>query len=301
MIVYDELKAHRFEPVVQTYTTRDTLLYALGVNIGADPIDTGALRFVADDPPQVVATMPMNLARLGPWMHDSAVGIDYSKIVVGEFNLRLHAPIPAAATVRGDHRILRVTDKGAGIGALVTVLRELRDTTTNTLLAEYEQVTFCRGDGGFATDGRHDPPKTLPGLQIGDRRPDLIMPLPTSPRQALIYRLSGDMNPLHSDPAVAKTAGFDRPILHGLSTMGMTGHVLTRAVSTDGNLELSEFGARFAAPVFPGDLLTLEVWCESESFAFRVINDAGREVVSRGHAAFRHTGEHSQAPQTTRA
>ena len=288
MIDYDKLRAHAFAPVIQTYTTRDTLLYALGLNIGVDPLDADALRFVADDPPQVAVTMPMNLARLGPWMRDPAVGIDYSRIVVGEFTLRLHAPIPASGTVRGEHRILRVTDKGAGRGALVTVLRELRDDATNVLLAEYEQVTFCRGDGGFAVDGRHDAPRPLPPMPAMDRPPDLVIALLTSPRQALIYRLSGDMNPLHSHPEVARAAGFERPILHGLSTMGMTGHALARAMSRSEGLALAQLSARFAAPVFPGDVLGLEGWREGERLAFRVTNATRREVVSNGSASFRH-------------
>jgi acyl dehydratase len=219
-------------------------------------------------------------------MRDPAVGIDYSRIVVGEFTLRLHAPIPAAGTVRGEHRILRITDKGEGRGALVTVLRELWDAAGDALLAEYEQVTFCRGDGGFAVDGRHDAPRPLPQMPLGERAADLVIALPTSPRQALIYRLSGDMNPLHSHPAVAKAAGFERPILHGLSTMGMAGHALARAMSNEG-LELAQLSARFAAPVFPGDLLSLQAWRANESLAFCVTNATGREVVSNGHATFR--------------
>jgi len=286
MIAYDQLKAHRFEPVVHSYNARDCWLYALGLNIGADPVDPDALRHVAGDPPEPVVTMPMMLARLGPWMRDPAVGIDYRRIVVGEVALRLHAPLPAATTVRGEHRVLRVTDKGEGRGALVTVLRELTDAASGRLLAEFEQVTFCRGDGGFAADGRHDPAPSVEPWQAPDRVPDAVVPLPTAPQQALIFRLSGDMNPLHSDPEVARRAGFQRPILHGLATMGMVGHALDQFSRSAGGERLHAMRARLAAPVIPGDTLRLDVWEDAGGSLFRAVDSAGREVVGLGRAKF---------------
>jgi acyl dehydratase len=286
VIVYEALKALRFEPVVQSYTTRDTRLYALGLNIGADPVDADALRYVADEPPLAVATMPMNLARLGPWMRDPAVGIDYRRMVVGEVALRLHATLPPEGTVRGEHRVLRVTDKGAGRGALVTVLRELKDAATGILLAEYEQVSFCRADGGFALDGRHDPPAGPEPLPMPDRPADLVVALPTLPQQALIYRLSGDMNPLHSDPAAARQAGFEQPILHGLATMGMAGHALDRASEIVGATGLRSIRGRLSGPVLPGQMLRLDAWRDEAGLRFRVANEAGRDVVSFGGAEF---------------
>lgn len=285
VIVFDTLKAHRFAPVFQSYTVRDTLLYALGLNIGADPTDPAALRFVADDPPEVVATMAMTLARLGPWMQEPAIGIDYRKVVVGEVSLTLHAPLKPEATVRGDHSVVRVTDKGPGRGALVTVRRELRDAASGQLLAEFEQVTFCRGDGGFAADGRHDAPEPAPAWSVDARSPEQTMALATTPQQPLIYRLSGDMNPLHSNPAVARQAGFERPILHGLATMGMVGHALSQVAAAAGT-GLRGLRGRLAAPVFPGESLQLDLWRQGSGLLFRAVNNAGREVVSLGRAEF---------------
>jgi acyl dehydratase len=290
VIAYDALKAHRFAPVVQSYTARDARLYALGLNIGRDPTDPAALRFAADDPPEVVATMPMALARLGPWMRDPAIGIDYTRVVVGEVALRLHAPLAPDATVRGEHRILRVTDKGAGRGALVTVGRMLHDARSGQLLAEFEQVSFCRGDGGFAADGRHDPAEPAPPWEPGTRPPDAVALLPTAPQQALVYRLSGDMNPLHADPEVARRAGFDRPILHGLATMGMAGHALSRLGRGGGGMALRGLGGRLAAPVYPGETLRLEVWRQGGAVLFRVLTPAGREAVALGRADVDWTG-----------
>lgn len=286
MIVFDALKAYKFEPVYQTYTKRDCMLFALGLNIAADPLDETALQYVAAEPPIPVVTMPMNLGRLGAWMKAPDAGIDYSRIMVGEVALRLHAPIPVEASVCGRHRVTRVTDKGAGRGALVTVHRELTDTASGQLIAEYEQVTFCRGDGGFAVDGRHDPSPPPAPWDTGDRAPDRVIALPTSPQQALVYRLSGDMNPLHSDPAVARKAGFARPILHGLSVIGMAGHALRQGVEATDGARLVSLCARFTAPVFPGDLLRLEAWREGEGALFRLVNSEGREVVARGRAQF---------------
>lgn len=284
MIDYDALKAFQFEPVVQSYSPRDTMLYALGLNIGADPLDSEALRHVAVDPPVPVVTMPMTLARLGPWMRDPKFGIDYRRIVVGEVDLRVHAPLPPTATVVGKHRVIRVTDKGEGRGALVTVQRSLTDQTTGQLLAEYEQVTFCRADGGFARDARHDPPAPAPEWSVGERSPDVSVSLPTSPQQALIYRLSGDMNPLHADPKVARAAGFERPILHGLATLGMAGHALNRLARGSGGTGLSSLRARLSAPVLPGETLRLEGWRQGTEILFRVINAEGRDVVRLGRA-----------------
>lgn len=286
MIDYDTLKAWRFAPVVQRYDARDCRLYALGLNIGVDPLDADVLPFVAGDPPAVVSVMPMALARPGPWLRDPAVGIDFSRVVVGESTLRLHSPLPPEARIEGRHRVLRVTDKGEGRGALITLLREIFDTATGRLLAEYEQVTFCRGDGGFAVDGRHDPAPERPDWQAPERAPDAGIALQTAPDQALIYRLSGDMNPLHSDPAAARRAGFDRPILHGLSTLGMVGHALDRAARQAGGAGLAALHARLSAPVFPGEALVLRVWHEGGRALFSAVNGAGREVVSRGIADF---------------
>ncbi|WP_439623180.1 MaoC/PaaZ C-terminal domain-containing protein [Shinella sp.] len=277
MIDYDRLKARVFSPVFQEYSRRDTMLYGLGLNLGADPLDAHALRYVAVDPPAAEPMMAMTLARLGPWMRDPDVGIDYRRTMVGEMTLRLHAPLPPEGRVRGDHRVIRITDKGEGRGALVTVLRELRDARTGQLLAEFEQLTFCRGEGGFAKDGRYDPPPEVSDTnpwQTG-RPADFEIDLPTSPQQALIYRLSGDMNPLHSDPDAARRAGFDRPVLHGLATMGMAGHAVARALGRP----LTSIRGRLSAPVFPGERLRLE---GLKVGAFRIVNKEDREVLSNG-------------------
>lgn len=285
MIDYDRLKAHVFEPVVQRYDARDCMLYALGLNLGQDPLDPADLEHVAMVPPRPVVSMPMTLGRIGAWMRDPAVGIDYRRIMVGEVALRLHAPLPPEAEIASRHAVVSVTDKGEGRGALVGVNRRITDRASGLLLAEYHQLTFCRADGGFAKDGRHDAlPATAP-WQRPASAPDLVRVLPTSPRQALIYRLSGDMNPLHSDPKAAQAAGFARPILHGLSTMGMAAHALDRAAAQEG-LRLGEISARLSAPVIPGQILTLQAWRAGRDILFEMQNPEGVVVLAQGRAAF---------------
>lgn len=286
MIDYETLKSRVFPSVTQSYTARDAMIYALGLNIGHDPLDPVDLEFVAGDPPKVVPMMAMTLVRPRPWIQDPSTGIDYRRMVLGEVSLKLHGTLPPEATLRGEHRVVRITDKGEGRGALMTINRSLFDAGSDRLLAEFEQVNFCRANGGFAKDGRHDPPAPRPSWEVGTRAPDIVVPMPTSPHQALIYRLSGDLNPLHSDPEIARKAGFERPILHGLSTMGMTGHALFRAVGLPQGRSIREIHGRLSAPVTPGDQLRLEIWTEAEDVFFHVLGPDDRAVVTNGHAKF---------------
>lgn len=286
MIDYDALKAREFPAVTQSYTARDARIYALGLNLSHDPLDPVDLEYVAGDPPRVVQMMAMTLARPKPWIQDPSTGIDYRRMVLGEVSLTLHAPLAPEATLRGEHRITRITDKGEGRGALLTINRSIFDAQTDTLLAEFEQVNFCRANGGFATDGRHDPPRESRPWGGGERSPDTVVAMPTSPQQALIYRLSGDYNPLHSDPEAARKAGFERPILHGLSTLGMTGHALHKALGIPKKTSIREIHGRFSAPVVPGDGLQLEIWSEDDHAFFRVLRGDGTAVLTNGLVKF---------------
>lgn len=282
-IDYHKLKNRQFPAIRQAYTHHDTMLYALGLNIGADPLDENQLAYVAGDPPRVVPTMASNLGRLGPWMRDPDVGINYRRIVVGEVVLRIHRPLAPAGTIDALHRIARITDKGEGRGALVTIVRELRDAQ-GELVAEFEQSTLCRDEGGFAaTSGAHDPAVAL--RPEPEREPDLTMLAPTAPQQALVYRLSGDYNPLHSDPVTAVAAGFERPILHGLATFGMAGYALSRLAESLDAGEPTSLAARFSAPVFPGDVIAFDFWIDGPAVSFRARNHVTDAVVLRNGSA----------------
>ncbi len=262
MIDYDIVKQWRFEEIVQNYTARDTMLYALGIGMGADPLDEAELAYVYEKSLQAVPTMATVLGSPGLWLRDPRTGADYVKLVHGEQSIRLLRPLPPAATVVASNRVLSITDKGAAKGAIVVVQRELKEQGSGALLADIRQVTFLRGDGGFsAGHGRSDPgPEPLPA--VPERAPDREEVMPTLERQALIYRLSGDYNPLHSDPGVARSAGFSRPILHGLCTYGIAAHALLKSVCGHQASRLKELSVRFTAPVYPGETVRVQLWRE---------------------------------------
>jgi len=264
-IEYDKIKNWPFPEVVQTYTEKDSMLYALGVGYGHDPMDEAQLRFVYEKHLLAAPTMPVVLGYPGFWMKDPAAGIDWVKIVHGEQALRLHRPIPAAGTVIGRTRVKAVVDKGRDKGALVILERSIVDKASGALLATLDHTTFCRGDGGFGKgDAAPAPPPPVP-----EGTPDASCDLPTLPQAALIYRLCADPNPLHAEPAVAKAAGFSRPILHGLCTYGVAGHAILRTFCNYEPERLSGLSVRFSAPVYPGETIRTEMWRRGSTILFR--------------------------------
>lgn len=264
-IDYDKIKNWPFPEVVQTYTEKDSILYALGVGYGHDPMDEAQLRFVYERNLLAAPTMPVVLGYPGFWMKDPATGIDWVKVVHGEQALRLHRPIPAAGTVIGRTRVKAVIDKGRDKGALVILERSITDRASGVLLATLDHATFCRGDGGFGNgDAAPPPPPAVP-----EGSPDASCDLPTLPQAALIYRLCADPNPLHAEPAVAKAAGFSRPILHGLCTYGVAGHAILRTFCNYEPEKLSGLSVRFSAPVYPGETIRTEMWRRGGTILFR--------------------------------
>ena len=161
-IEYDKIKNWPFPEVVQTYTEKDSILYALGVGYGHDPVDEAQLRFVYEKNLLAAPTMPVVLGYPGFWMKDPASGIDWVKVVHGEQALRLHRPIPAAGTVIGRTRVKAVVDKGRDKGALVILERSITDKASGVLLATLDHATFCRGDGGFGKGDAAPPPPPAP-------------------------------------------------------------------------------------------------------------------------------------------
>jgi acyl dehydratase len=288
MIDYRTLKDWSFPVIERTYTADDSILYALAVGLGVDPMDERQLAFVNDTVPGTPRTLPTMAAILGdagPWMRNPRSGIDYSMLVHGEESIILHRPLAAAGAVVSKHRVTHVVDKGAGKGALVVCEKELFDKAAGERLATVTHTAFCRVDGGFsARDGLTDtaPP---PAPKVPERAPDLVFELGTLRQQALLYRLCGDRNPLHSDPAVARKAGFDRPILHGLATYGVTGHALLAACCDYDPTRLKRLFARFSAPVFPGETIRVEMYREGAEIAFRArVKERDKVVLDHGRA-----------------
>jgi acyl dehydratase len=264
-IDYDKIKNWPFPDIEQTYTDKDSILYALGVGYGHDPMDAAQLRFVYEQGLQAVPTMPVVLANPGFWVKDPATGIDWVKIVHGEQALRIHRPIPATGTVIGRMRVKAIVDKGKDKGALLIQERSITDKASGALLATLEHTTFCRGDGGFGKGDEAPPPP--PAVPEGE--PEKSCDLPTLPQSALIYRLCADRNPLHADPAVAKAAGFPRPILHGLCSYGVAGHAILKTFCNYDPARLAGLSLRFSAPVFPGETIRTEMWHRGDTVLFR--------------------------------
>jgi acyl dehydratase len=264
-IVYEKLMALEVPPAEQTYGTKDCILYALGIGLGHDPMNEDELAFVYEKDLKVLPTMGTVLGHPGFWARERDTGIDWLKIVNGEQGITLHRPLGKEGTVVGRLRIVEVIDKGPGKGALVLSERTVTDKATGEPVATVTQTTFCRADGGFG-----GPPRQAPAPHpIPERPPDAVCDLASRPEAALIYRLSGDRNPLHADPAVAKQAGYPRPIMHGLGNFGIAGHAVLKTFCRYDPQKLIAFACRFSAPVFPGETLRTEMWRDGGIVSFR--------------------------------
>ena len=270
-----------FEPREQTYTDRETMLYALSVGFGVDPLDTRELPFVYEQGLRTVPTMASVLCHFGPWLTDPRTGATRSKTVHGEQRLRCHAPLPPAGRVRAEARVIGVEDKGADKGALIHVERVISDADSGQPLMTMIQTSFCRADGGFDTSfGPRFVPHELP-----QRAPDLVIDLPTRADAALLYRLNVDRNPLHADPEVAARAGFPRPILHGLCSYGMAARALITQLLDHDPARLRSLDVRFSSAVYPGETLSIECWRDGEVLSFQaLVRERGKKVLDNGRA-----------------
>jgi acyl dehydratase len=242
---------------VASHGVRDVILYALGVGIGIDSATAPeTLRYTYEDGIAVLPTMASVLASPGFWMQDPAYGMDWKRIVAGEASLEWHAPLPVEGSLTSLTSVDDIFDKGPDKGAVMLWRRELFDNRTGNHLATERKSAFLRGDGGKGgrTDASPSPPS------IPDRPADISISLPTRADQALIYRLSGDYNPLHIDPAVAADARFHLPILHGLCTYGVAGRALLRGLELAGATNLTTMSCRFSLPVYPGETIVTDIW-----------------------------------------
>ena len=280
MLDYAAVKNWDFGAITQSYAPRDSMLYALGIGLGANPLDRGQLHFVYEKDLRTVPTMATVLGSPGFWWRDPRTGADWVKLVHGEQTIRIFQPLPPSATVVSHNRVMSITDKGAGKGAMVVIKREIREQASGELLAEVVHGTFLRGDGGYSA-GPHQSDPGPPALPAAPESvPPLEVELATLEQQALIYRLSGDYNVLHADPDVAQAAGFPRPILHGLCTYGMAAHAVLRAVTGYDAARIRGLAVRFTAPVYPGETIKFQLWPrDSASFHLRARIDARNVIV----------------------
>ena len=274
-IYYPDILDQRTEARTFTYGDKDVMLYALGIGLGADPMGEKELAFVYERDLKVAPTAATVLASAGggraaagrssaplPPGH-RASEINFLMMVHGEQKVELHKPLPVFGTFTAEGRTIGAWDKGEGKGAVVvseTTWTDEKGEKAVTLTGSM----FARGDGGFGgpTEGAPEP-HTAP-----TRAPDLSVDITTRPDQALLYRLNGDRNPLHSDPEFARRAGFDRPILHGLCTYGITCRAVLTGITDFDPAPILSHQVRFSAPVFPGDTITVDLWRDGKVISF---------------------------------
>lgn len=253
------LLGYEFGNIRQHYDARDAILYALGIGLGRDPCDVLDLSFMNEMALSVLPSFAVTLASPGMWIRDPKLGVDFGKIVHFEQMAWFREALPPEADIIGDAKVTSLTDRGEGKGAVLVLERNIRDANNGAHYCRLQQTLLLRGNGGFG-----GPTALRAESLIPDRAPDDHAHYESSPRAALIYRLSGDWNPLHLDPAFAKAAGFDKPILQGLASYGMAGIGVSRAMSKD-PVDIVQLGCRFSGVVTPGDTLVFKIWNQVNS------------------------------------
>ena len=291
-IYYPDILQQRTAARTFTYGDKDVMLYALGIGLGADPMNETELAFVYERGLKVVPTAATVLAAGGGGGRAARAAaqeaanppgfrvsqLNFLMVVHGEQKVELHKPLPTTGTFTAEGRTVGAYDKGEGKGAVIineTVWTDEKGEKVATLTGS----TFARGDGGFGgpSDGAPEP------HAVPTRAPDLSVDISTREDQALLYRLNGDRNPLHSDPDVAKRAGFPRPILHGLCTYGITCRAVLQAITGYDPDQILSHQARFSAPVFPGDVITVDLWRDGKQISFEArVKARGATVIKNG-------------------
>lgn len=277
-IAYPEILDLKSEGQKFAWGDRETMLYALGIGLGSDPMNETELPFVYESGLKAVPSLATVVA-WGAGVGGAAMGINYLMVVHGEQKVEFHRPMPTEAAITAETRVLGAYDKGKDKGAVIVNETVLRDQKDGSKIATLTGATFARGDGGFGgpSEGAPEPHK------VPDRAPDKSIDFPTQPNQALIYRLSGDRNPLHSDPKIAKAAGFPRPILHGLCTYGITCRAVLQEYCDFDPARIKSHQVRFSSPVFPGETITVDLWKDGDVVSFEArIKDRGVTVIRNG-------------------
>lgn len=266
MLDYETLLNLQIPDTKHSYTHKDCALYALSLGYAQQPLSASELPFVFEEAMRAVPSMGVILAHPGYWPRTMNTGLDWVKIVHAEQGLTLHKPLPAEASVIGKSRVIDIVDKGADKGALITYERRILEAASGDPLCTITQTMIARGDGGFGGPQRPSPkPPTPP-----QREADHIIDLATPENMALLYRLNGDWNPLHADPEVARKAGFQKPILHGLATWGAAVRAVMQSVCDFDNEAIGSIFARFTAPAYPGETFRNEIWREGREVFFKV-------------------------------
>jgi acyl dehydratase len=262
-IDYQHLMSLKSEGDRFHYTDRETMLYAVGIGMGRDPLDEKELAYVWEG--AGLKTVPSLATVLTRTNIMRGSGLDYARVLHGEQKLTLHRPLPIEGELIADTRVTEAYDKGVGKGAVIYTETRVRLASDNRPLYTLNSTVFARGDGGFGgPKGSGAEPHVLP-----ERKPDLTATVETRPDQAILYRLNGDRNPVHIDPKLAKTVGFHMPILHGLCTYGNACRTILKAVCDYDHTRIAGLDVRFSSPVYPGEKIATDMWVDGSIVSFR--------------------------------
>jgi len=277
----EKLLQYQFPELEYTVTPRDAMLYALGIGVGDRPGDARDLQFVYEQNLKIFPSQVNVICHPTGWAQDPVLEIDWVKLLHGEQSFEIHKPVEPGKTYTSCCKITGVLDKGADRGTLLFMRKELREKSSETLVSTVNSTLFLRGDGG--SGGTTNEAQLL--HPIPDYAPDDSVALTTLSRAALIYRLSGDYNPIHADPALARKAGFERPILHGLCTLGVATRAILQSCCDDRPERLRSLQLRFTSPVYPGETLITEIWHDENVANFRaLVSERNVVVLNNGRA-----------------
>ena len=260
-INYDEIMNLTSENVEISYSDKDSILYSLGIGLGNDPMNLNELKYVYENSQSVLPSMATNFQYHSPLLLKT--NINFIMVVHGEQRLSITNALPVSGDFIANAKVIGCYDKGPARGAIIEVETTVKNKKNNEEICKLVSTTFARGDGGF---GGPDSPKKE--IFIPDGEPDYVSEVSTKPDQALIFRLSGDYNPLHSDPKFAKAAGFEKPILHGMCTYGIACRSLVNEICENDASKLKRFDCRFSSPVYPGETIITEMWKKDKMIYF---------------------------------
>jgi len=277
MPVNPDAVGEKGEPSRRSWTSKDALLYAIGVGAGVDEL-AFTTENTKDTPQRVLPTMAVILGG-GGVPFDKIGTFNPALMLHGAQKIELFGEIPPDGEVESTGFIGAIWDKGKG--ASVDLVSESVDVSTGKPLFKTTMTAFLRGEGGYG--GERGP---SPTFELPDRKADHEVRYETRIDQALTYRLSGDRNPLHSDPSFAKMGGFDRPILHGLCTYGFTGRALLHTLCGSDPARFKSMEGRFSKPVMPGDDLNVSMWVDGNTCLFQTKNQQGEVVFDQGVMVF---------------
>jgi acyl dehydratase len=283
MIAYEKMLQLKGRDLTHSWSDRDVMLYAIGIGMGQDPLDARELRYVYEGNLSVVPTFLTLSSSWGAGISVAQMQVNYLMVLHGSQKVEIHRPLAPSGKVTSSARVVEVIDKGSK-GAIVISEVLLLDAADKEPVATLTSSMFARADGGFGgpKEGGETP------HPVPDCAPDFELSLITRPEQGLLYRLSGDRNPLHADPQVSKAAGFDRPILHGLCTYGMTCRAVLAAWPDVGPEQILSHEARFSAPLFPGETLSVALWRDGKTISFEAqAKERNVAVIKNGKTVLR--------------